>query len=264
VTAPLRVAVLCSRRAPGLEDLLSDPSRGRLYEVPVCVSTADAFPLAPRALKEDTGVRFLAHPIHALHRWLKAPLNDLDLRQVYDTMTADILRPFRCDLVLLDGYRFRATRPLLDAYPGRILGVHEADLTRRAAEGGPRFAGLRAVRDAILAGERETRATLYQVTEELDGGPALLRSWAFPVSPLVADGIRTNATSMIEAYTLAHREWMQRTAFGRLMIHGVELAAEARIERGNGRFLVDGRPAPLDLMPPVTSSPSRWHLPWAM
>jgi folate-dependent phosphoribosylglycinamide formyltransferase PurN len=264
VTAPFRVGVLCSRRAPGLEDVLSDPNRGRLYEVAVCLSTDDAFPTGARAAAEGAGVPFVSHPIRALYRWLREPLTDLEVREVYDATSADLLRPFRCDILLLDGYRFRVTEPLLDAYPGRILGVHEADLTRRTETGAPRFRGPRGLHEAIVAGERETRATLYLVTEELDAGPALLRSWPFPVSPLVADGIRQDAREMVEAYASVHRQWVERTAFGPLMVHGMEGVAEGRVERGEGRFLVDGRPAPLDLVSPTAAFPARARLRWAV
>ena len=42
--APLKVAVLCSHRAPGLVHLLNhDPRRGSEYEVVCCVTSSDTF-----------------------------------------------------------------------------------------------------------------------------------------------------------------------------------------------------------------------------
>jgi hypothetical protein len=209
-------------------------------------------------------VPFVSHPIQTLYRWLRSPASDLEVREVYDTMTVDLLQPFRVDLVLLDGYRYRVTAPLLEAYPGCVLGVHEGDVTRRTPDGRPLYRGLHAVHDAVLSGERETRASLYLVTAELDQGPALLRSWPFPVSPMVADGRRLDASELLETYAFAHQEWMELTAFGPLMAQGLALLAEGRLERGDGRFLVDGRPAPLDLLPECSSAGSARHLRWAV
>ena len=93
-------------------------------------------------------------------------------------------------------------------------------------------------RDAIIAGETETRASLHLVTEALDEGPVLLRSWAFPVSPLVADARAANAREVLHAYAFAHQEWMLRNAWGRLLAHGLELAADAPLSLESGRFRI--------------------------
>lgn len=58
-------------------------------------------------------------------------------------------------------------------------------VTLRLPDGRPRFPGLRAVRDALAAGQSATYATVHLVNEELDGGAPLVQSWPFPVSPLV-------------------------------------------------------------------------------
>ena len=100
---------------------------------------------------------------------------------------------------------------MLEAFPDRIVNVHGSDLARTGARGRPLYAGLRAVRDAIRAGEPETRATAHFVTERLDEGPILLRSRPFPVSPLVADLRRRGLAHALKAYAFAHQEWMLET-----------------------------------------------------
>jgi folate-dependent phosphoribosylglycinamide formyltransferase PurN len=210
---PLRVAVLASRRAPGLAELLA--RRGPRYELVCCVSGEEDF--SDTAALAAAGVPFLSHPIRPFYRWQAAKLRDLGLRRHYDRATARLLRPYRPDLLLLAGYLYILTRPLLDAYPGRIVNVHGSDLARRGTDGGPLYPGLRAVRDAIWAGETETRATAHIVTERLDDGPILLRSPAFPVAPLAAALRAAGTEHALNAYAFAHQEWMLSTAWGPLL-----------------------------------------------
>jgi formyltetrahydrofolate hydrolase len=117
-------------------------------------------------------------------------------------------------------------------YPGRIVNVHGSDLTRTDSEGRPLYPGLRAVRDAIAAGESETRATSHVVTEALDAGPILRRSRPFPVSPMIADLRFAGARHAVNAYAHAHQEWMLLTAWGPLLLDAV------------ARFSGAGRQAP--------------------
>jgi phosphoribosylglycinamide formyltransferase 1 len=196
----LKVAILCSHRAPGLEDLLHDPARGVDYEI-TCVVTNNR-DLREREQIVDAGISCIARP---------CPPKDMLARQEYDAQTARYLKIFGTDLVVLCCYLRILTRPMLDAFPGRIVNLHDSDLA-----GTPKYAGLHATRDAIRAGERETRATAHWVTEEVDAGPILLRSEAFPV--------RGDAR--------AHRELVIRTAWGPLMrdaIHRVAVAEEAAV-----------------------------------
>jgi formyltetrahydrofolate hydrolase len=115
----------------------------------------------------------------------------------------------------------------LRAYPGRIVNVHGSDLARRGADGRPLYPGLRAVRDAIRAGELETRATSHVVTEDLDAGSILRRSRPFPVPPLVAALSAAGAGHAVNAYAYAHQEWMLATAWGPLLLDAIAGAAGA-------------------------------------
>jgi phosphoribosylglycinamide formyltransferase-1 len=151
------------------------------------------------------------------------------------------------DLVVLAGYLYVLTAPMLDAFPGRIVNVHHSDLVSQDREGRPRYPGLRAVHAALLAGERETRATAHFVTERLDDGPLLLRSPAFPVADLARDAVRWGAAEMFKAYAFAHQEWMLRAAWGPLLARSIELIACGRVEVAGGTAWIDGRPGPRDL-----------------
>jgi len=231
---PLRVAVLASRRAPGLSDLLA--LRDASFEIVCVLSSEEDF--ADAALPRASGVPLLSHPIGRFYRWQKADLRDLRQRRYYDRATERLLARYRPDLVLLSGYLYIVTRPLLDAHPGRLVNVHGSDLARRTPEGRVLYPGLRAVRDAIRAGETETRATAHVVTEALDDGPILLRSPAFPVAPVAAALRAAVADHALNAYAYAHQEWMLLAAWGPLLAGAVRLFAQEREGQEDGESAI--------------------------
>src|SRR5688572_9606750 len=59
-------------------------------------------------------------------------------------------------------------KPVIDAFPGRIINIHPSLL--------PAFRGLNAQRQAIEAKVEWTGCTVHLVTEELDAGPILAQS----------------------------------------------------------------------------------------
>lgn len=224
----VRTAVLCSKRAPGLDHLLHYPSRNALYDIACVFTTEEDF--AERSLIQGQGIPVLTHPLRAFHVDRGAPVRDRVVRGEYDAITAGVLQKLDIDAVVCLGYTYVLTAPMLDAFEGCIFNVHDADLTLRASDGRPRYTGLHSTRDAILAGEIETRSTLHRVTPELDAGPIVARSDAFPVAPLVNDALAFGALDMIRAYAYAHREWMMRAAWGPMVVHLLEsLAAGADV-----------------------------------
>ena len=132
-------------------------------------------------------------------------------RRTFDAETAAMLRG--CDVIVLLGYLFIITEPLLSAFPDRILNVHDSDL--------PRYPGLHATRDAIFSGERETRSSVHIVTADLDAGPVIARSKAFPVAPFIHDAVAAGEHDIVRAYAYAHREWMMRSSWGALAAEAV-------------------------------------------
>jgi folate-dependent phosphoribosylglycinamide formyltransferase PurN len=224
---------MCSQRAPGLVALLDrDPRRGRDYEIVCCITSSELF--EDDFELELRGIPCVTHSIRAFCRHRGAALGDLGVRVSYDAATLELLSAFGPDVIVLDGYLLLLTAPLLQAYPNRIINIHHADLHLRAADGAPRYPGLRAVRDAIAAGEGETRACAHLVTPVLDDGPVLLRSWAFPVPPGAAWARRQGQQDVLKAYAWAHQEWMLRSAWEPIMARVIELAGRA--PHVNGRI----------------------------
>ena len=155
---------------------------------------------------------------------------DLDARADYDRETLRLLEPFLPDLMLLDGYLYLVTPALLGRFRNRVLNLHFSDLTLRTIDGRPRFPGLRAVRDALADGRGETRATVHLVNDKPDDGPPIVRSWPFPVSPLVEELRSQCADDMFKAYVFAHEQWMMRTVSGPVMAAAFELIAAGAVD----------------------------------
>lgn len=78
------------------------------------------------------------------------------------------------ELVCLAGFLRLVKRPLLDAFPNRILNIHPALL--------PAFPGLESWKQALDAGVSETGATVHFVDEGMDTGPVILQQ-RVPVLP---------------------------------------------------------------------------------
>lgn len=192
--------------------------------------TSDAS-LPEQDLARDCGAAVLCHPIREFYDGrVRTVTNDRVTRMAYDLETLHRLRPYSPDLVLLDGYLYVATEPLLEAFPRRILNLHFSDLTIRHADGRPVFVGRRSVRDAIIAGEKETAATLHLVNELPDGGAPIVRSWPHPVSPMVAYAKHSHADDMLKAYVFAHQEWLIRGASGPVLMAGLHLIAGQAVD----------------------------------
>ncbi|MFN7983133.1 MAG: formyltransferase family protein [Vicinamibacterales bacterium] len=225
---PARVAVLCSKRAPGLAHLLDCAERSSAFAVVGVMTTEPDCADIDRV--RERGIPVVCRDIHAFYAERGARLTrDWEVRAAYDAGTIDVVCAFTPDLVLLDGYLYLLTSSMLEAFPSRLLNLHFSDLMLRDADSRPTYPGIRAVRDAIVDGQAETCATVHLVNSEPDGGAPIVRSWGFPVSPLVARARAWQAMDMLKAYAYAHQEWMLRDASGPLLEAALNLVTSGRV-----------------------------------
>jgi phosphoribosylglycinamide formyltransferase 1 len=136
-------------------------------------------------------------------------------RDAYDLALVDELRARSVDVVCLAGYMRLVGRPLLDAFPNRVLNVHPSLL--------PSFAGLDAQRQALTHGVRITGATVHLVTSELDGGPIILQS-AVPV--LDDDTVETLAARILVEEHRIYPAAIARVLEGRWTLSGRRFLSE--------------------------------------
>jgi folate-dependent phosphoribosylglycinamide formyltransferase PurN len=202
--------------------LNADPDRGRTYDVVCAVTTEPTF--AEEVRVERRGVPTRPHDIRAFYASRKALLGRApDVRAAYDAETVAMLKPYAPDLILAAGYLYVLTEPMLAAFRHRILNLHFSDLALRTPDGAPGFPGIGAVRDALNAGCPETRATVHLVSGAVAAGPPLVRSWPFPVSPMVEDARAWAAADLLRAYGFAHEQWMMRACAGPMWSAAIQL-----------------------------------------
>jgi len=102
-------------------------------------------------------------------------IKDMSIRREYDKKTAELIEPFKPDIIALGGYAWVVTEPLFSKY--LIVNVHPADLS--VTENGKRkYVGLHDAppRKAILAGEESLHSSTHIVTKNVDQGEVLVIS----------------------------------------------------------------------------------------
>jgi phosphoribosylglycinamide formyltransferase 1 len=81
---------------------------------------------------------------------------------------ADLVRMLReagVELVVLAGFMRILKSPMLEAFPRRIVNIHPSLL--------PKFPGLEAWKQALVAGEKMTGCTVHYVDEQIDHGDVI-------------------------------------------------------------------------------------------
>jgi folate-dependent phosphoribosylglycinamide formyltransferase PurN len=241
---PLRVAALFSGGASGVRHLLA--ADGDWEVVGAVASTPTA---AGVDHLEAAGVDVTVRDLRGFYDERDAPADDRDLRRAFDRGTREHLAGLdpAPDLVVLSGYTWLLTEPLVETVP--TLNVHPGDLT--VTEGGERvYTGLDPVTDAIRAGDRSTRSTVHFVTTAVDAGPILVRSRPLPVHRDLVEGLAAapvDTDDAVAAYADAHQEWMKWAADGPALEAALGLVAAGRVERDGDTVRIDGDPALYDL-----------------
>ncbi len=95
--------------------------------------------------------------------------------------TARLLQAAGVELVCLAGFLRLVRRPLLDAFPQRILNIHPSLL--------PAFPGLESWKQALDAGASHAGCTVHFVDEGMDTGPILLQESVPILSDDTADSL---------------------------------------------------------------------------
>ncbi len=89
-------------------------------------------------------------------------------RESFDHTLAERIEAYQADLVILAGFMRILTPGFVSQFKGRLLNIHPSLL--------PKYPGLHTHQRAIDAGDSLHGATVHFVTEELDGGPAIIQA----------------------------------------------------------------------------------------
>ena len=139
-------------------------------------------------------------------------------RDAYDRALMTVIDRYQPDLIVLAGFMRILTPEFVRHYHGRLINIHPSLL--------PKYRGLNTHQRALDNNDQLQGATVHFVTEELDGGPAIVQG-ALPILP--ADDAQSLAKRVLtdiehQIYPLAVR-WFAEGAV-RLVAEGVELNGE--------------------------------------
>jgi len=163
-----RLALFVSKESHCLYDLLSRHESGELpADIPLVISNHET--LRPAA--QRFGIPFHHFPVTK------------DNRDAQEQMQLALLAEHRVDTVVLARYMQIVGKPLIGAFPNRILNIHHSFL--------PAFVGAKPYHQAYERGVKIIGATSHYVTEALDQGP-IIHQDVMPVSheDSVADLVR--------------------------------------------------------------------------
>ncbi|MFV8783276.1 phosphoribosylglycinamide formyltransferase [Microbulbifer sp. SA54] len=211
LAGPCRVVVLISGSGSNLQALLDDAAGiSSEYSIEAVISNkADAFGLT-RARKAGVETQVLSH-------------RDYGDRESFDQALIESIDAYQPDLVILAGFMRILTPGFVRHYSGRLLNIHPSLL--------PKYQGLHTHQRALDAGDSEHGVTVHFVTEELDGGPAIIQASV----PVLADDTAETLAQRVQVqehkiYPLAARWFAQ----GRLRMVGDRTELNGELLPRNG------------------------------
>jgi len=160
ISPPLNLGILASGRGSNFQSIIDEIGKGNLKAKIrlLIVDNPDAFAVQ-RAGKY--GIEFLViRPDYC------------KTKDDFYLMIVDELRKRDVELVVLAGFMRIVGKPLIDAFPDRIMNIHPALL--------PSFPGLHSQKQAVEYGVKISGCTVHFVDEGMDTGPIIIQA-AVPV-----------------------------------------------------------------------------------
>ena len=137
-------------------------------------------------------------------------------REDFDRAILAALRDHSVELVALAGFMRLLSSVMLDAFPGRIMNIHNSLL--------PSFPGIHGPKDAIEYGVKIAGCTVFFVTPGVDVGPVIVQA-AVPVLP--GDDEQRLAARILQQ---EHR----------IFPHAISLFQQRRLEIQGRRVIIKG------------------------
>src|SRR5271170_1008169 len=137
-------------------------------------------------------------------------------REDFDRAVLGALRDRGVELVALAGFMRLLSSVMLDAFPGRIMNIHNSLL--------PSFPGIHGPKDALEYGVKIAGCTVFFVTPGVDVGPVIVQA-AVPVLP-GDDEQRLTARILQQEH--------------RIFPHAISLFQQGRLEIEGRRVIIKG------------------------
>lgn len=113
----------------------------------------------------DAPILDIAREFRVPNAYLAAGQFRTRLEPSVETELVKILQQAGVELVVLAGFMRVLKSPMLEAFPRRIINIHPSLL--------PKFPGLEAWKQALIAGEKTTGCTVHYVDEKIDHGDVI-------------------------------------------------------------------------------------------
>ncbi|MEJ2313386.1 MAG: phosphoribosylglycinamide formyltransferase [Nitrospirota bacterium] len=201
----LKLGVLASGRGSNFQSIIDAMEEGRLavsIEV-LIVDNASAF--AVRRAEKHNIPHLYVNP------------KDFGSRDEFFAKVAGELKAREVGLVVLAGFMRIVRRPLLEAFPMRVMNIHPAIL--------PSFPGLHGQRQAVDYGVRVSGCTVHFVDEGMDTGPVIVQA-AVPVVP--GDSEETLSARILTLEHKIYPEAIRLFSEGRLEVEGMAVRIKER------------------------------------
>ncbi len=151
---PLKIGVLVSGSGTNLQALIDRIADGSLNaQIALVVSSRPGVRGIERAQAAGLPVLVMEKAEYAADA------------EAADAKIAAALTDAGCEYVIMAGYMRMVRRPLLDAFPNRIVNLHPALL--------PSFKGAHAIQDAFDYGVKVTGVTVHFADDKYDCGPII-------------------------------------------------------------------------------------------
>jgi len=193
----LKLGVLASGRGSNFQSIIDEIDAGNLKASIRLLITDNAGAYAiERAQK------------HSIEYLCLSP-GDFSSKDAFYSRIADEMAKRDVELVVLAGFMRIVRKPLIEAYPHRIMNIHPALL--------PAFPGLHSQKQALDYGVRISGCTVHFVDEGMDTGPIIIQA-AVPVSPVDTEDSLSERILRLEHKIYPHA--IRLYSEGRLSVEG--------------------------------------------
>ncbi|MDP4039257.1 MAG: formyltransferase family protein [Candidatus Pacearchaeota archaeon] len=244
----MKVAGLISGSGSNLRKIIEhgraiESSKGRSpYQVVVIFSDNPAS--NAEKIGNEYGIPVVVRDLGAFYKERGKPKKDLTVRAEFDEGTVEALKPFNVNVAAYAGYMSIATPVLIDAFLG--VNVHPADLS--VMDGDKRkYIGDHAVRDAIVAGEKQLKATTHIIEQQVDCGRILMVS--APLDVNLPEGFDLNNKDQVNSVSDVHQNRLKEVGDWVIFPRTLEYLADGRYSQDEqGKLYFEDKPISQGLM----------------
>jgi phosphoribosylglycinamide formyltransferase 1 len=153
---PIKITVLISGGGTNLQALIDARARGELAaDIAAVISNRPGVTGLNRAQQAGIPTQVIDH-------------TQFNSRAAFDKTLMMAIDQYQPDLLVLAGFMRILTPAFVGHYAGRMMNIHPSLL--------PNYPGLHTHRRALEAGDTHHGATVHFVTDQLDGGPAIIQA----------------------------------------------------------------------------------------